>query len=374
MILVLVEVVKNIKNVVGQISLKTIFEKIHDINNTYSKAVLDKAANILKDDGLVAFPTETVYGLGANALSPVAVKKIYLAKGRPSDNPLIVHISSFEDLAPLVEEISKKAKTLIATFCPGPLTLVFKKSCLIPEETSGYLNTVAVRIPKNKIARELISICNFPIAAPSANKSGSPSPTLASHVFKDLNSKIDMIIDGGMCEFGIESTVVDVTSDDVHILRPGSITKEMLEESIGKVYLDKTLSLSSKNSFFLAPKAPGMKYRHYAPKAQITIFEGEKIKVKNKINNLLEKDKLENINSFVISTSESKNDYLTKNIIIIGNEDNLSLIAKNLFDCFHKCDEKGAEKIYIVSFEEKGIGFSIMNRLKKAASYNIVKV
>lgn len=240
--LVLVGVVKNIKNAVGQTKLNTtIIEKITLEKIKSSKAVFNKAANILKKGGLVAFPTETVYGLGANALCKEAVKKIYQAKGRPSDNPLIIHIAEFSEIKPLVKKIPQKAKVLIDKFWPGPLTIVFEKSPIIPEETSGGLNTVAIRMPKNKIAQQLIKVCGFPIAAPSANKSGSPSPTLANHVFDDLNSKIDMIIDGGMCDCGIESTVVDVTGDKIYILRPGSITKEMLEDTIGEVYLDKIL-------------------------------------------------------------------------------------------------------------------------------------
>lgn len=258
-------------------------------------------------------------------------------------------------------------------FWPGALTIIFEKSEIVPKEISGGLNTVAIRMPKNKIAQQLIKACNFPISAPSANKSGSPSPTLAKHVFNDLNSKIDMIIDGGMCDFGIESTVVDVTGDKVYILRPGTITKEMLEDTIGEVYLDKTL-LNYNNIVNLTPKSPGMKYKHYAPNANITIFEGNKINVKNKINEFLELDKEKNIHSVVIVTEQTKNNYNTNNIIIIGDENNLNLIVKNLFYCLRKCDELKAKKIYIESLEEKGVGFSIMNRLKKAAAYNIIKV
>ena len=250
--------------------MKTRIEKIDQ--NKINETILNEAGEILKEGGLVAFPTETVYGLGANALDPKASEKTYAAKGRPSDNPLIVHIAEYGALEKIVKEIPPKTEALANAFWPGPLTMIFEKSEIVPYETTGGLETVAVRMPSNLIAMELIRAGGGYISAPSANTSGRPSPTKAEHVADDLNGKIEMILDGGSVEIGLESTIVDMTVEPPMILRPGAITKEMLEQEIGEVDVDRTiLSVDSHQ----APKAPGMKYRHYAPKADLIIVEGE---------------------------------------------------------------------------------------------------
>lgn len=366
------EAVKNIKNVVELTNLNnTIFEKIDSLNPNKDIVALKKAANILKNDGLVAFPTETVYGLGANALKDDAVKKIYIAKGRPSDNPLIVHIADKNDIYPLVDSVPQNALILIENFWPGALTIIFKKSSIIPQTTSGGLDTVAIRMPNNNIALALIRQCGFPLAAPSANTSTKPSPTLASHVYNDLNNKIDMIIDGGKCDFGIESTVVEVLEDSVNILRPGSITKEMLQSVVKNVTIDKAIL---NNNLNMLPKSPGMKYKHYAPFGDIFIIDGNINNTICYISNCLKEDKKNNINSIVIASDETIKNYSSFNTLNIGSRKDLHMIAKNLFNLLRECDTLNIQKIYIESFLEEGVGFAIMNRLKKAANYKIVKV
>nr|WP_317356980.1 L-threonylcarbamoyladenylate synthase [uncultured Tyzzerella sp.] len=349
----------------------TIFEKINSLDPNKDIVALKKAANILKNDGLVAFPTETVYGLGANALKDDAIKKIYVAKGRPSDNPLIVHIADKNDIYPLVDSVPKNALILIEKFWPGALTIVLKKSSIIPKTTSGGLDTVAIRMPNNNIALALIKQCGFPLAAPSANTSTKPSPTLASHVYNDLNNKIDMIIDGGKCDFGIESTVVEVFEDSVNILRPGSITKEMLQSVVNNVTIDKAIL---NNNLNILAKSPGMKYKHYAPFGDIFIIDGNINNIISYILNCLEEDKKNNIKSIVIASDETIKNYSSFNTLNIGSRKDLHLIAKNLFNLLRECDTLNIQKIYIESFLEEGVGLAIMNRLKKAANYKIIKV
>ena len=349
----------------------TIFEKINSLDPNKDIVALKKAANILKNDGLVAFPTETVYGLGANALKDDAIKKIYVAKGRPSDNPLIVHIADKNDIYPLVDSVPKNALILIEKFWPGALTIVLKKSSIIPKTTSGGLDTVAIRMPNNNIALALIKQCGFPLAAPSANTSTKPSPTLASHVYNDLNNKIDMIIDGGKCDFGIESTVVEVFEDSVNILRPGSITKEMLQSVVNNVTIDKAIL---NNNLNILAKSPGMKYKHYAPFGDIFIIDGNINNIISYILNCLEEDKKNNIKSIVIASDETIKNYSSFNTLNIGSRKDLHLIAKNLFNLLRECDTRNIHKIYIESFLEEGVGLAIMNRLKKAANYKIIKV
>lgn len=244
-----------------------------------------RAGEILKSGGLVAFPTETVYGLGANALDEAAAAQIYAAKGRPSDNPLIVHIADIEALEGIVEKVPEDARRLAEAFWPGPLTMVFRKNPRVPYGTTGGLDTVAVRMPAHEIARELIRQGGGYIAAPSANTSGRPSPTTAAHVAEDLRGRIDMIIDGGSVEIGLESTIVDLSGGTPVILRPGYINQDMLDRVIGPVEMDR--GLIAENSG-IRPKAPGMKYRHYAPKAQLVIIEGKSAAVVDKINELIE--------------------------------------------------------------------------------------
>ena len=335
------------------------------------KEGLYKAAEIIKTGGLVAFPTETVYGLGANGLDENAVPKIYEAKGRPSDNPLILHISEFDEIENIVKEIPDVAFVLADEFWPGPLTMVFKKSDIVPYRTTGGLESVAVRMPSNKIARELIKMAGVPVAAPSANSSGRPSPTKADHVLRDLDGKIDMVIDGGTVDIGLESTIVDVTGEVPVILRPGFITEEMLSEAIGRVKTDDAVKNLSPDKD-LKPKAPGMKYRHYAPQGKMTIYKGKPEKVVKIINE--ETAKSEGKKTAVLATDETKRYYKADIVISLGNREDCESIAHNLFDALRSFDDMGAEIIFSEGFDESRLGFAIMNRLHKSAGYNIVNV
>ena len=349
---------------------------IEDICKLYENADIKEAANIIKSGGLVAFPTETVYGLGANALMSEAAKKIYAAKGRPSDNPLIVHISKTEDVNNIAREIPEIFYKLAECFWPGPMTVVLKKRNIVPNATSGGLDTVAVRLPDNNIARAIIKESGVPIAAPSANTSGRPSPTKASHVLEDMNGKIDMIIDGGTVGIGVESTIVDLTGDIPTLLRPGAITFEMLQEVCTEVDIDPAIEhlLASGE----APKAPGMKYKHYAPKADMKMLRGNE----DSVLDYLKKEILESEINTAILTVDEHRAFLEK-IISDNNKENIELlslgslkdmktVAHNLFDVLRKCDELGVSTILSESFDESGIGRAIMNRLKKASGFNII--
>ena len=349
--------------------MKTEYVDLREDSNI--KEGVKKAAVILKNGGLVAFPTETVYGLGANGLDETAVPKIYEAKGRPSDNPLILHISEFEEIKDIVKEIPKSALILAEEFWPGPLTMVFKKSEIVPYRTTGGLESVAIRMPSNKIARELIKAAGVPIAAPSANSSGRPSPTRASHVLFDLEGKIDMVIDGGAVDIGLESTIVDVTGEIPVILRPGFITEEMLTEAIGRVDTDEVVkSLSPDKN--LKPKAPGMKYRHYAPQGKMTIYKGNPKRVVEIINEEISKS--ENKKTGVLATDETKSYYRADIVISLGSRQDGESIAHNLFDALRRFDDEGVELIFSEGFDENRLGFAIMNRLHKSAGYNIIMV
>lgn len=334
---------------------------------------LDLAAGILRNGGLVAFPTETVYGLGANALDVKASKKIYEAKGRPSDNPLIVHISKIEDLGKLAEEIPDTAYQLAEVFWPGPLTMILKKKEIVPDGTTGGLNTVAIRLPVNKIARELIAHSGIYIAAPSANISGKPSPTKAEHVINDLNGKVDMILDGGNAILGLESTIVDLSGSKPMILRPGSITKEMLEHVIGSIEYDPVI-LAKKPTMNLVPKAPGMKYRHYAPEGSLTIYEGTQDAVVHAINKVAQEKVNLGHSVGVIATEETKDFYQYGILKSIGSRKDEATIAASLYDILRQFDELHTEFIYSESFADNSLGQAIMNRLLKAAGYHILKV
>ncbi len=352
--------------------MKTIIAKVDEENPQLNNDVIIKAAEIIKNGGLVAFPTETVYGLGGNALDSQAANKIYQAKGRPSDNPLIAHISSLEQLKGLVKSIPPKAQSLIDAFWPGPLTLIFEKTDNVPMETTGGLNTVAVRYPENKVAKAFITACGVPVAAPSANLSGKPSPTRASHVAFDMEGRIDMIIDGGSCEFGLESTIVDVTGDIPCLLRPGAITLGMLKETVGEVTVDKAVVSMLKEGE--TPKAPGMKYTHYSPKADITIVRGALPEVERYIITMADKGKAEGHKVGIIATKQTENGYRGHEVLIIGDRTKPQTIAANLFKMLRKCDFLGFDKVYVEYFDEDELGMAIMNRLKKAAGYDIIEV
>lgn len=347
------------------------FVSYYDINKP-DQTIIEKAANILKQGGLVAFPTETVYGLGANGLDAVACKKIYQAKGRPSDNPLILHIADFEDLNRIVAYIPEVAKTVMEKFWPGPITLVFPKAECVPKEITGGFDTVAVRFPSNEIARLIIRASGLPIAAPSANSSGKPSPTRASHVEFDLNGKIDMIVDGGATNVGLESTILDVSGEVPMILRPGAITKEMLEQVLEKVLIDP--AVMSKPDKDIKPKAPGMKYTHYSPKARVILVKGEMNKVIEKINILIKEDIDKGLKVGVMATDQTKDCYSLGEVLSVGDREKPETIGANLFKILRNFDYIGAEVVYSEVFDEKGEGMAIMNRLNKAAGYNYIEV
>ena len=333
------------------------------------KQKLEEAGAIIKTGGLVAFPTETVYGLGGDALNPASSKKIYAAKGRPSDNPLIVHIADMEALPPIVAEIPEQAKRLAEVFWPGPLTMIFRKSDLVPHETTGGLDTVAVRMPVHKVAREFIRAAGGYVAAPSANLSGRPSPTVAKYVAEDMDGRIEMIIDGGDVEIGLESTIVDMTVEEPMILRPGYITKEMLEEVLETVEEDCTLMRADSGQ---APKAPGMKYRHYAPKGDLTIVAGEALKVIDYINEQATQAAAGGKKVGVIGTDATIGQYHAQVCKSAGNREQDSTIAKELYRILREFDDEKVEVIYSESFSTQGLGQAIMNRLLKAAGHKVI--
>jgi len=337
--------------------MKTIVKKVFSQDDPCIK----EAANIIKNGGLVAFPTETVYGLGANGLDDKACDKVYAVKGRPSDNPLILHIANMSQLDDIAESVPEAARKLAEKFWPGPLTIIFRPKN-VPRGTSA--KTIALRMPKNDIARKLIEYAETPIAAPSANLSGRPSPTSVAHVLSDLDGLVDMVLDGGNCEHGLESTVIDCTTHPCAILRPGSVTKEMIEAEIGPVQIISEIASGD------VPKSPGMKYKHYAPKAKLTIVRGSGSQVRNKIISLAKNCSTWNIG--IAAASESLSHYEGFTVLNMGA--NTAEIAANLFSVLRKCDEIGLSEVFVEAVEEKGLGVAIMNRLKKAASYNIVEV
>lgn len=345
-------------------SMETIIRKIE--RNNIDKAVIREAGEILREGGLVAFPTETVYGLGANALDEEAAKKTYAAKGRPSDNPLIVHIADFEDLDHITVNVPPETEALARQFWPGPLTMIFEKSSVVPYGTTGGLETVAVRMPSDQIARELILAGGGFVSAPSANTSGRPSPTTAEHVQEDLEGKIEMILDGGSVDIGLESTILDMTVTPPMILRPGAITADMLEKVIGVVSVDETILGSESDQ---APKAPGMKYRHYAPKARLTIVEGNLKEEVFAIRQLAYANERLGRRVGIIGTNETVEFYTHGLVKNIGPRDNEKTIARNLYRVLREFDEEDVEEIYSESFAIQGIGNAIMNRLEKAAGH-----
>ena len=386
----------------------------------FSKKDIEEAAQILKAGGLVAFPTETVYGLGGNGLDKEAARKIYAAKGRPSDNPLILHVSKMEEVYPLVESVPEKAKRLMESFWPGPLTLILKKSKIVPLESTGGLDTVAIRCPDNALTLELIERAGLPVAGPSANLSGSPSPTEASHVYHDLAGRIEGILDDGAVGIGVGSTILDMSTDRPTLLRPGAITLEDLTEVLGeKPEIDPTL-LGKKMEDGFTPKAPGMKYRHYAPKAEMILFITSTVrkacdtsfcsleekesedktsgkrgtedriseekesgyKVSKRIAEYLEEEgrgfPREKI--AVFCAEETKHFYQEmaekEGIVlkVLGRRDEPLSMTHNLFRILRECDEEGIELILSEGYSEKGIGFALMNRMKKAAGQKIILI
>ncbi|WP_368489536.1 L-threonylcarbamoyladenylate synthase [Clostridium sp. BJN0013] len=340
--------------------------------NDLDLEIIREAGKIIRDGGLVTFPTETVYGLGANALDPEAVKKIFKAKGRPQDNPLIVHIADIEDMKPLVVDISPMALKFIKNFWPGPMTIILSKSSVIPDITSASLDSVGIRMPSNIIARELIKAAKVPIAAPSANISGKPSPTDVDRCIEDLNGKVDIILGGNICDVGLESTVIDCTVSPSCILRPGGITFEMLKEIEKEIYIDPAIMKKTEGSN--RPKSPGMKYRHYAPNAPVKIVKGDLNKTIAKINEMVENYIDENKIVGIIATDETRRFYKNALIISVGSRHNMSSVSKNLFETLRSFDDNKVDIIISEAFEEKGIGLAIMNRLNKSAGFDIIKV
>ena len=333
------------------------------------RKAIAKGGEILKNGGLVAFPTETVYGLGGNALDTKASMKIYAAKGRPSDNPLIVHIADIRDLDKIVTEVPEKARVLAEKYWPGPLTMILPKADIVPRETTGGLDSVAVRFPSDRIAQELILAAGGYVAAPSANTSGRPSPTTAGHVAEDLGEAIDMIIDGGQVNIGLESTIVDFTEDIPVVLRPGYISLEMLRETLGDVRMDKGLI---KPDSKVHPKAPGMKYRHYAPKGQLTLVEGDRDKVIARINELVKEKEEEGHKVGVIGTDETLDSYHADILRSIGSRQKPETVAANLYRILREFDDLECDYMYSESFFEQGLGNAIMNRMLKAAGYHLI--
>ncbi|MCR4716155.1 MAG: threonylcarbamoyl-AMP synthase [Lachnospiraceae bacterium] len=334
-------------------------------------ADLDKAASYIKEGGLVAFPTETVYGLGGNGLLANASKKIYEAKGRPSDNPLILHIADAKAVDELTDYVPDMAKKLIDAFWPGPMTLIFKKSDIVPYETTGGLDTVAIRYPMHPIALELIRRSGCYIAAPSANLSGRPSPTKAEHVITDLDGRVDAIIDGGDVDIGIESTIIDLTGDRPVILRPGFITEDMIKSVLGDVCFDPAVLLDHADSSIVA-KAPGMKYKHYAPKAELSLIEGDDLAVLAGFLKMIKEAKNKGLKVGVIVTKEHEDAIDADAKIVLGSKNDLKSIAHNLFASLREMDDFGVDVIYCESFSNEELGRAIMNRLLKAAGYNLI--
>lgn len=347
----------------------TVVKKIDP--NDVDKTIIRVAGALLFAGQLVAFPTETVYGLGADALMVEGAKNIYAAKGRPSDNPLIVHIADFDDLGKIVKEIPKEAKLLAEAFWPGPLTMIFQKSDIVPYETTGGMDTVAVRMPNHPVALALIRAAGGYLAAPSANTSGRPSPTLAEHVYEDLNGKIPLILDGGPVGIGLESTILDLSTDVPTILRPGYITRDMLEEVIGAVEVDPGLIAADSDQ---RPKAPGMKYKHYAPKAQMTLVRGQTNTVVDKINALVKTCVSEGKKVGVIGSDETISQYEGAIVKSIGSRQDEDAIARHLYGILREFDELQADVIFSECFETPRIGQAIMNRLLKAAGHQIIEV
>lgn len=333
---------------------------------------IQRAGKLLAEGELVAFPTETVYGLGGDALNPEAAGKIYAAKGRPSDNPLIVHIADVSDLRRIVTEVPPQAEKLAEAFWPGPLTMIFWKNDQVPSATTGGMDTVAVRMPNHPVALELIRQSGCLIAAPSANTSGRPSPTEAAHVAEDMDGRIPMILDGGSVDIGIESTIIDLTESVPMVLRPGYITPEMLSEVLGEsVILDPGIVAEDDTK---KPKAPGMKYKHYAPKADMIIVDGSSEQVIKKINELAAEAGKQGKKTAVIATEETKDQYQADVVLSMGSREDEDSIARHLYHILRECDELSVGSIYSECFSTPRIGQAIMNRLLKAAGHQVIQV
>lgn len=350
--------------------MKTKYIKI-DTGNI-DPLLMEEAGRLIAEGELVAFPTETVYGLGGDGLRPEAAGKIYEAKGRPSDNPLIIHIADVKDLERVAKTVPPEAELLANAFWPGPLTMIVEKSDAVPYATTGGLDTVAVRMPNHPVALELIRKSGCLIAAPSANTSGRPSPTEALHVKEDLDGRIAMILDGGSVGIGIESTIVDLTEEIPMVLRPGYITPAMLSKVLNKeVIIDPGIIASDDTT---KPKAPGMKYKHYAPKADMVIIDGERDVVIREINHQAKEQQKNGKRVAVIATEETKGCYETDVVLSMGSREDEDSIAKHMYKILRDCDTLEVDVIYSESFATPRIGQAIMNRLLKAAGHQVIRV
>jgi L-threonylcarbamoyladenylate synthase len=330
------------------------------------------AAKIIQQGGLVAFPTETVYGLGAEALNPKAVFALFEAKKRPLDNPPIVHVENIGDIYRLAKQVTPKADKLMRTFWPGPLTLVFKHSKKVPDVTVAGLDTIAVRMPQHAVALALIRESQCPIAAPSANLAGRPSPTSAQHVFDDLSGRIDAILDAGPTRIGVESTVLDLSVDPAQVLRPGGTSFEALKRVLGEVKLHPFVA-AEKEVPVAEARSPGMRHKHYAPNAQVIVVEGAIPTVLAKVKELAESYRLKGFKVGVLATDETLAAYRADVVKSLGSRFNLAVVAQNLFRLLRELDAEGVDVIVAEGVPSEGLGLAVMNRLRKASGYNIVK-
>ena len=341
-----------------------------DIDNIDSK-LLEEPAKIIREGGTVAFPTETVYGLGANALMPYAVDNIFKAKGRPNDNPLIVHISDVSQVDGLVSEVPKKAKILMEKFWPGPLTIIMKKADVVPDNVTAGLETVGIRFPQNPVAKEFLRLAGVPVAAPSANTSGRPSPTSVKHVIEDLYGKIDAVIDGGHSKFGLESTIIDMSGDLPTVLRPGSVTVEMLRDAIGEVSVDPAILHMPEEG--MIAKAPGMKYKHYAPNVEVVVVKGKGEHVSMYINRCIEEKHKNGAKVGAMVYRQILADISGADVLRdLGDINHRSTAAHSLFSILRMFETAGVSVVYAQDGGEGGLGLAISNRLNKAAGYKIV--
>ena len=342
------------------INLKTDFE-----------AGIQKAVQLIESGEVVAFPTETVYGLGANALSEEAVKRIFTAKGRPKDNPLIVHVASIEQ-AETLGEINDDARHLMETFWPGPFTAVVNKKAVIPDLVTAGLPTVGIRMPKNKGILEIIRRTGLPIAAPSANISGSPSPTEAYHVETDMMGRVPLILDGGHTEYGLESTVCDLTGETPLVLRPGGVTAEDIKEAAGRVEISAHVMLPLAEDDTAA--SPGMRYNHYAPKARVIVIKGSRENTAAYIKDRYQRDIAKGENPVIFCYQEDAVLYPGMNMLSQGINRDLHQVAQSLFRNLREADEKGYTKVYFEAVPETGIGLAVMNRIIRAAGFKLILV
>jgi L-threonylcarbamoyladenylate synthase len=333
---------------------------------------IHRAAEIIKTGGLVAFPTETVYGLGADALNPAAVRRLFEAKKRPLDNPPIVHVADPMEISRLVAKVPKKAQLLVNRFWPGPLTLIFNRSEVVPKVTTAGLDTIAIRMPKHKVALELIKQSDCPIAAPSANLAGKPSTTTAQHVYDDLNGRIDAIINGGATNIGVESTVLDLSVDPPMLLRPGGTPIEALRKVLGEIRLHPFVE-SEQELSLNEIRSPGMAHKHYAPKAKVVLVEGQVPEVVAKIQDLEKSYRLKGDKVGILATDETQAFYEANVVRSLGNRKNLSTVAQSLFRLLREVDAEGVDVIIAEGVSSEGLGLAVMNRLRKASGYHIIK-